>query len=542
MNPAPLASSASDRTASPRVCLPNDLATCQRVIQQLQATTAQLHEALEQAQRRNRQLEHRLELLLKARFGPRADRLNPAQLLLFAQEVLAKAEAAAPAAATPASNSAAAAQRKGHGRRRLPAELPRQQVVHDLSDAEKLCPCCGTLRVQIGPETSEQLEYEPAKLYVVEHVRPTYACPTCSAQTAESGPQIMTAAKPLQPIEKGLAGPGLLAAVITNKFSDHLPLYRQEAILARSGQPIARSTSCGWLAACAALVLPLYNLLKDRVLAGKCVNTDDTPVPVLDPGRGKTREGRLWVYVNPAWRYTVFDYTPTHSRDGPVRFFGNYTGYIQADAYTGYDVLFKPRADGTPVPTELGCWAHVRRKFVEAQTSDALRSVTGVAFIRRLYEVEHAAETLDATARRARRQEQSVPILVQLKTWLDEQQPQVLPKSPIGEALGYCLGNWAALIRYVEDGDLKPDNNAAENAIRPLVVGRKNWLFAGSDNGGRTAAVLASLVASAKQHGLDPYVYLRDVLTRIAATPVSQLDQFLPDHWKAAHLPATLLD
>jgi transposase len=414
--------------------------------------------------------------------------------------------------------------------------------VHDLAEAEKPCPCCGTLRVRIGQETSEQLEYEPAKLYVLEHVRPTYACPACSARTAENGPQITTASKPLQPIEKGLAGPGLLAAVITSKFSDHLPLYRQEAILARAGQPLARSTTCGWLAACAALVRPLYELLKHRVLQGPCVNTDDTPVPVLDPKRGKTRAARLWTYVNPAQRYTVFDYTPTHSRDGPLRFFGGYAGYIQADAYTGYDVLFKPKVDGIPVPTEVGCWAHVRRKFVEAQTSDALRSVIAVAFIRRLYEVERTAEALDAPARQARRQEQVVPILAEFKTWLDAQQPQVLPKSPFGEALGYCLGNWAALVRYVEDGDLKPDNNAAENAIRPLVVGRKNWLFAGSDNGGRTAAVLASLVASAKQHGLDPFVYLRDVLTRIAATPVSQLDPFLPDRWKAAHLPASLLD
>jgi len=532
MNSLPSASSACNSTALPRASLPNDLATCQTLIQQL-------HEALEQAQRRNRQLEHRLELLLKARFGPRADRLNPAQLLLFAEELLAKAEAAAPAPAPP---SAGRPSRKGHGRRRLPAELPRQQVVHDLPEAEKPCPCCGTLRVRIGQETSKQLEYEPAKLYVIEHVRPTYACPTCEAQAAERGPQITTAAKPLQPIEKGLAGPGLLAAVITNKFSDHLPLYRQEAILARSGQAIARSTTCGWLAACAALVLPLYMLLKDRVRQAKCINTDDTPVPVLDPQRGKTREGRLWVYVDPAQRYTVFDYTPTRSRDGPLRFFGGYAGYVQADAYAGYDVLFKPKADGAPVPTELGCWAHVRRKFVEAQTSDALRSATAVAFIRRLYEVEHAAEALDAAARRTRRQAQSVPILAQFKSWLDDQQGPVLPKSPIGEAIGYCLGNWAALNRYVEDGDLKPDNNAAENAIRPLVVGRKNWLFAGSDNGGRTAAVLASLVASCKQHGLDPFVYLRDVLTRIAATPVSQLVQFLPDRWKAARLPTALLD
>jgi hypothetical protein len=273
--------------------------------------------------------------------------------------------------------------------------------------------------------------------------------------------------------------------------------------------------------------------MKERVLESKVIHTDDTPVPVLDPKRGKTREGRIWVYVGDEEHpCTVFDYTPTRCRDGPSQFFGNYAGYIQADAYGGYDHLFKPRADAAPIPIEAGCWAHVRRKFVEAQTSDALRSCTAVAMIRQLYDVEREAQGLSAAARRALRQEKSVPILERIRTWLEQQQDQVLPRSPMGEAIRYCLGNWRALTRYTEDGDLAIDNNAAENALRPIVLGRNNWLFAGSDNGGRTGAILASLVATCRRHDVDPLAYLRDMLTRIAATPINQLEQFLPDQWK----------
>jgi len=291
------------------------------------------------------------------------------------------------------------------------------------------------------------------------------------------------------------------------------------------------------------LLRPLYEWMKRLVLESKVIWTDDTPVPVLEPGRGKTREGRIWVYVGDQGHpYTVFDYTPTRNQEGPKRFFGRYAGYIQADAYAGYDILFKPKADGTPVPTEVGCWAHARRKFVEAQGSDPLRSCTMVAMIRLLYEVEAEGKELDAEARRALRQEKAVPRLAQIKAWLEAQLQDgaspVLPKSVMGEAIGYCLNHWTALTAYVNDGDLAIDNNAAENALRPVVLGRKNWLFAGSDNGGRTGAVLASLVASCKRHGVDPFAYLRDVLTRIAATPVSRLDQFLPDRWKTAQATA----
>ena len=522
------------RPTSPTVTLPEDLSACHAIIQEL-------HDALHRKQQENEQLQHRLQQLLKARFGPRADRLDPNQLILFATELIEEASRPEPAAGP---ESKGASKRKGHGRRRLPKDLSRRQMVHDLSEQEKLCPCCGAMRVQIGQETSEQLEYEPAKLYVIEHIRPTYACTQCEAEATESGPQIITASKPLSPIEKGLAGAGLLAQVITSKYGDHQPLYRQEAILGRSGHSIPRSTTCGWMASCAALVRPLIERMKGLVLGSKVVGTDDTPVPVLEPGRGKTRTGRLWVYVGDHDHpYTVFDYTPTRSRDGPAEFFGDYAGYIQADAYGGYDHLFKPRADGAPSPTEVGCWAHARRKFVEAEGSDPLRAHTAVAMIRLLYDVEDEARELDAESRLALRREQSVPRLEQMKTWFEAQRAEVLPKSPMGQAMDYCLSNWDALLRYTSDGDLRIDNNATENALRPVALGRKNWLFAGSDEGGRTGAALMSLVASCKRHGLDPFAYLRDVLTRLPATPICDLDPFLPDRWKAQHLtPAQRTD
>jgi len=507
--------------------LPEDLSACHALIQEL-------HEALHRKQRENEQLQHRLQLLLKARFGPRADRLNPHQMVLFATEIIEKASEPAPAEDAKGKSRS---KRNGHGRRPFPKDLPRRQVVHDLSEEEKRCPCCGTMRARIGQETSEQLEFEPAQLYVIEHVRPTYACRQCEEKAAEGGPQIITATKPLSPIEKGLAGPGLLAQVITSKFGDHLPLYRQEDIFGRSGHSIPRSTTCAWMASCAALVRPLVERMKALILQSKVIGTDDTPVPVLDPKRGKTRTGRLWVYLGDRDHpYTVFDYTPTRSRDGPTNFFGAYAGYIQADAYGGYDHLFKPKADGAPGPREVGCWAHARRKFVDGQDSDPLRAHTAVAMVRLLYDVEDEARGLDSDGRLALRREKSVPRLEQIKTWFEAQKVEVLPKSPMGQAMDYCLSNWAALLRYTSDGDLSIDNNATENALRPVALGRKNWLFAGSDEGGRTGATLMSLVGSCKRHGLDPFASLRDLLTRLPATPISDLDPFLPDRWKAQHL------
>jgi hypothetical protein len=279
--------------------------------------------------------------------------------------------------------------------------------------------------------------------------------------------------------------------------------------------------------------------MKQQVLSSKALQTDDTPVAVLDPALPRTRTGRIWTYVGDQDHpYTVYDYTPDRSRDGPDRFLQEFSGYLQADAYSGYDALYK---DTERDVTEVACWAHARRKFFEAQDSDIMRSMVLLAYIRLLYEVEREAKDrkMDSAQRLALRQEKSVPILTDIEDYLRREQPQVLPKSPIAEAIGYALNNWAALLRYTQDGDLEIDNNGAERSLRGVAVGRKNWLFFGSDNGGHTAAVLTSFVTTCKRLDIDPFVYLRDILERISAHPAHRLAELLPDQWKAARAAAT---
>jgi transposase len=546
---------AKDGDSTPKDCtLPQDVAGCHAVIQQLL-------EAVHQSQGRIGKLEHQLAQLLRHRYGQHAEKIDTAQLLLFAKDVLASDAEKTVDSPTPQEKPAKSKKRRG--RKRLPKDLPRKRMVHELSPEELLCPCCQNPREKISEEVSEQLEYVPASLFVIEHVRWTYACKGCEGHVA-------TASKPMQPIEKGLAGPGLLAHVITSKYADHLPLHRMERILRRHGVDIARSTMCDWMAQCAALLNPLYELMKRRVLESHVVHTDDTPVPVQDKSRTRTRQGRIWTYVGDyAHPYTVFDYTPTHCREGPAEFLGGYHGYLQADAYSGYDHLFKAKGDGAPVPTEVGCWAHARRKFFESQETDPARATVAMAMIRLLYDVEREAKDRAAAqleqrldelpasdqpldpaqrdalywqpfvdARYALRQQKSVSQLDEIKHWLGEEQLCVLPKSPIGQAIGYALSNWPALRRYSEDGRLNIDNNPAENALRSIVLGRRNWLFAGSDRGGRTAATLCSFIASCRRQEIDPFSYLRDVLSRIAACPINEVAQFLPDRWRSAHIPA----
>jgi transposase len=492
------------------------------------------------------QLQHQLQSLLRRLYGRSAEKLDPKQLQLF-ETLLNQLAPPTPAPVEPeASPPATRPARQGHGRRRLPTDLPRQKVIHDLPEAEKLCPCCGKLRHIIGQEVSEQLDYVPAKLTVIEHTRLKYACPTCEAQAAPSGPQIATAAKPLAPIEKGLAAPGLLAYVIVSKYGDHLPLHRLEHILARHGIEIARSTLCDWAAQCADVLRPLYDLMVQQVRQSKVIHTDDTPVDVLDRQRTQTRTGRFWVYVgDPAHPFTVFTYTPSRSRDGPMEFLKNWGQnqpvYLQADAFGGYDGIYAGQAGGHV--TEVACWAHSRRRFYEARTSDAAVSTQALAYIRLLYDVEQAAQeqfrqqdpatprSLSAI-RYALRQELAVPRLQQFRAWLKSQQAQhggsVLPKSPLGEAITYAFNQWEALTVYTTDGDLAIDNNASENTLRRVALGRRNWLFCGSDTGGHTAAVLFSLIATCQRHHVEPFTYLRDVLTRIAAHPASRLTELLP--------------
>lgn len=311
----------------------------------------------------------------------------------------------------------------------------------------------------------------------------------------------------------------------------HLPLHRQERIFERQGFVLHRSTTCQWMAACAALVQPLFTLMVTRALA----HADDTPVPVLDETRNTTRRGHLWAYLGDKDHpYNVFDFMPNHSRDGPVTFLARFRGYLQADAYSGYEALYTPESG----VVEVACWAHARRHFFDAKESDAARSHQALAFIRQLYAIEDEVRKLDATARAARRQEQARPILVTFAAWLDSQMTQsenpVLPKSPMGQAIAYARNNWDALGRYTSDGDLAIDNNAAERALRAVVTGRKNWLFAGSDNGGRTAAVLYSFTSTCQRHKIDSFAYLREVFTRLPTHPVERLAELLPDHWASA--------
>jgi transposase len=367
------------------------------------------------------------------------------------------------------------------------------------------------------------LDYQPASLFVVEHVRCKYACLHCQEH-------VSTADKPVQPIDKGLPGPGLLAHVIVSKYADHLPLHRLERIFGRQGVELSRSTLCDWMAAAADLLTPLAAVLKQKVLASRVIHTDDTPVPVLDEKRATTRQGRMWVYIGDRDHpYTVFDYTPTHARDGPKSFLGAFQGYLQADAFAGYDGIY-----ATGKVLEVACWAHARRKFYEARTTDAERSHAALAWIRRLYDVEDRAKALSDAERCALRQAESRPLLTAFCQWLAEQRAAVLPKSPMGQAISYALSNGEALTRYTEAGFLAIDNNVSERTLRAVAVGRKNWLFCGSDKGGRTAATLASVIAGAQRHAVDPFAYLRDVLSRIRTTPADRLDELLPDRWAQA--------
>jgi len=492
-------------------------------------------------------LQHQLQALLRRYCGRSSEKMDPAQRLLF-EDLIDKAIPQMPAEDGTDDQAPPSRQRKGHGRRRMPANLERQKVIHDLPEEQKPCPCCGNLRHIIGKQTHEQFDYVPAKVKVIEHIRLTYGCPHCEANGSPAGPQMVTADKPSQPIAKGLAAPGLLSYVMVSKYADHLPLHRLEGILRRHGIEIGRSTMCDWAGQCADLLRPLYDRMVDEVRASKVIHTDDTPVKVQDRSRTQTRTGRFWVYLGDNDHpQTVFAYTSSRSRDGPMEFLRNWGKdrrvYLQADAFGGYDGIYAGQAGG--LVTEVACWAHARRKFYDARNSDPAGSTQALAHIRLLYDVEAEAKKAadksghDLTSERYRlRQQQAVPRLGQLRAWLESQQAQrggpVLPKSPMGQAIQYALNQWAALCVYATDGRLAIDNNASENALRRVAIGRKNWLFAGSDNGGRTAATLFSLIATCQRHAVEPFAYLRDVLTRIADTPISQLDKFLPDRWKPA--------
>ena len=497
----------------------------------LQQMVLDLMAQLDRESTERNKIESLLRELLDARRNRKSEQLSVDQLALFAaawQARQAEAEPSKPPggsddddAATPGAGNATPNKKTG-GRQPLARHLKRERIVHDLAEEEKHCDACQQALRPIGEESSERYEYIPAQLTVIEDVCKKYAC-ACTVKTAT---------KPAQPIEKSTAGASLLAQVIVAKTADHLPLHRQEKIFERHGVDISRKTMGGWLAQCANLLQPLYGSLKEVLFQSKVIGTDDTSVKVLDITLPFARTGRIWPYYGDADHPVIlYDYTATRKRAGPEKFLAGYRGYLQADAYGGYDAFFKDPARGL---IEVGCWAHARRYFHKALEADQARMGPALLLIAQLYRVERQAQPLVPDDRLQLRQLQSQPILAKLRDYLLEIQTEILPKSPEGRAVRYTLKNWTALTRYCEDGDLEIDNNATERAIRGVAVGRNNWIFFGSDQGGKTAAVLRSLVATCQRAGIDPFTWLRDVLSRIAVHPITRLAELLPHNWTPA--------
>jgi transposase len=494
----------ADGPATSELNLPADLAVCHGMIRELLAAN--------RAQRRSiEQLEHRLDQVLKGLYGPRADRVNPHQPLLFGD-----APPDLPAPPATESSPSVSSKRKGHGRRGLPANLRRETEIVDVPEAEKLA--VGGTWVKIGEAITERLDVTPANVFVRRIVRPKYV-----VRFTDQPEQIKVAALPPEALPKSMAAPGLVADVIVGKCVDHMPLYRQEKRYARHGLDISRSTLCGWLAEAADVLTPLYELLKARVLSAHVVHTDDTPIPVQDATRDHCRTGRIWAYVSAGG--IVYDATENRCRDGPLEFLKDFRGFLQCDAYSGYDELFRTR--GASV-VEVGCWAHARRKFVEAEKTSPHLAAEAVARIGQLYAIERAAKEFDATARAELRRREALPLLDAVKHWLQREKREALPQTPIADAINYTLNQWSALIVYVREGNLAIDNNAAERAVKPFAIGRKNWLFFGSDRGGRTLAVLSSFTATCELFQMNPWTYLRDTLTKLPTTPADQLATRLP--------------
>jgi transposase len=409
-------------------------------------------------------------------------------------------------------------------RRPLPEHLPRTRVEHTLACA---CPDCGATMRKIGEDMAEVLDYVPARFRVIQHVRPKFACPACE--------RIVQVAAPSRPIARGLAGAGLLAHVLVSKYCDHLPLYRQSQIYAREGVEIERSTLAEWVAGCFHLVDPLIEALARYVTAGGKLHADDTPVPVLDPGRGRTKTGRLWTYVRddrPAGSTeapaVLFRYAPDRRGERPRQHLASFRGILQADAYAGFGHLY----EGGRIQ-EAACWAHARRGFYELhQASRSPVASEALERIGALYTIEAEIRCSPPQHRAAARQARAGPLLEAMREWLRQTLARVSKKSELAKVIGYVLTRWSALTRYLDDGRIEIDNNAAERALRVVALGRKNYLFCGSDAGGERAAAIYSLIGTAKLNGLDPEAYLRHVLGHIADHPINCIEELLP--WNVA--------
>jgi transposase len=490
-------------------------------------------------------LKAQIAKLRREKFGATSEKIERAiEQLELALEDAQSAKAEATAAATPAQEEPAASPNadgatpteaepaKKKPRRELPAELTRRDVVHAPDGA---CKACGGTELRVvGESVTEILEYVPARFEVVRHVRPACSCKTCETMAQKPMPDL--------PIPRGLAGPGLLAHIIVAKFCDHLPLYRQSGIFARAGVELDRGLLAEWLGHVAWLVRSLAELIGLHVMAGRTVHADDTPVPVLAPGAGKTKTGRQWVYLRDERQHggsappaVLYRYTPDRKGEHCRTELARFAGWLHADGYGGFGRLYEidGGAEGPPRICEVACWAHARRGFFDVHVSNGSPiAKEALDKIGALFDIERTIAGHPAEIRQSVRQRTAKPRLEELATWLDAQLGKIPQKSDLAIAIRYARTRWTALTRYLDDGRLEISNNAAENAIRPLALGRKNWLFAGSDAGGERAAIFYTLIRTAHLNGHDPEVYLRDVLTRIGAHPVNRLHELLP--WNLA--------
>jgi transposase len=474
---------------------------------------------------RKSEIERMKLLILKLKrlgFGRKSEKIDRRieQLELRLEELEAAQAETAP---EPGSALEAALEpvRRKPARRELPAELPRETVVQE--PAETSCPDCGGALRKLGEDVSETLEYSPARFQVIRRVRPKLSCGGCD--------RIVQAPAASRAIERGLAGPGLLAHVLTEKYSDHLPLYRQAEIYAREGVELERSTLAGWVGGASRTLAPLVEAVRRHVLEARRIHGDDTPVPVLSPGRGKTKTGRLWTYVRDerptggeAPAAVWFAYSPDRKGERPEAHLAGFAGTLHADGYAGFNGVYE-----SGKVREAACWAHVRRKFHEIEQAHGSQlAAEALERIGELYGIEKEIRGSPAEARRRERQTRAKPLLEALHAWLYEALAGLSKKSETAGAIRYALGRWPALTRYVDDGELEIDNNAAERALRPVALGRKNYLFAGSDAGGERAAAMYSLIGTAKLNGVDPEAYLRHVLERIADHPINRIAELLP--------------
>jgi transposase len=522
--------------------LPDDVVTLKAMVIAAQAARVEAEAKARNAEAEVRarelvieQMKYTIAKLRHEQFGQSSERsavLGQLELQLAdMEEDAAQAEAAARIAAEAAARqkiTVAAFERRKPARRALPEHLPRERVVYPAPSA---CPCCGGILHKLGEDVTETLELIPRQWKVIQHVREKFSCRSCEVITQPPAPS--------HPIARGRAGPGLLAHILFAKYGLHLPLNRQSAVYAREGIELDVSTLADWVGAAAATLMPLVEAIRSHVFVAERIHADDTTVPVL--AKGKTRTGRLWTYVRDDRPFggrdppaAVFFYSPDRTAKHPEQHLASYAGLMQADAYAGFNRLYGAGRKPGPI-IEAACWAHARRQFFDlARLDKSPIAIEAVERIDALFAIEREINGLTSQERLAVRHERSRPLVIALEIWLREQRAKLSGQSKIARAIAYSLTRWVALTRFLDDGRLCMSNNAAERAIRPLAVGRHNWTFAGSDEGGRRAAAIYTLIETAKLNDVDPQAWLADVLARLQDHPAKRIVELLPWNWKRA--------